>query len=57
MTEAKQTTHFRFWLRLIRIIGVIVPRRLAAEVGADFKSSNTGTPSVRSSISLDRMSA
>jgi hypothetical protein len=27
MTDAAQTTRFRFWLWLIRIIGVIVPRR------------------------------
>src|SRR6267142_2643444 len=26
-----RTTHFRFWLWLIRIIGVIVPRRLRAD--------------------------
>jgi hypothetical protein len=28
-----RTTRFRFWLWLIRLIGVIVPRRLAAGVG------------------------
>jgi putative ABC transport system permease protein len=31
MAEARQTTRFRFWLWLIRIIGVIVPRRLRAD--------------------------
>src|SRR5262249_51686421 len=29
--ETKQTTRFRFWLWLIRAIGVIVPRRLRAD--------------------------
>jgi len=31
MADAKQTTGFRFWLWLIRIIGVIVPRRIRAD--------------------------
>ena len=31
MADVKQTTRFRFWLWLIRIIGVIVPRRIRAE--------------------------
>ncbi len=31
MTDANQTTRFRFWLWLIRVIGVIVPRRLRAD--------------------------
>lgn len=31
MTGARQTTRFRFWLWLIRLIGVIVPRRLRAD--------------------------
>ena len=31
MTESTQTTRFRFWLWLIRLIGVIVPRRLRAD--------------------------
>ncbi len=31
MTDATQTTRFRFWLSLIRVIGVIVPRRLRAD--------------------------
>jgi predicted permease len=31
MTETTQTTRFRFWLWLIRVIGVIVPRRLRAD--------------------------
>jgi putative ABC transport system permease protein len=31
MTEVKQQTRFRFWLWLIRIIGVIVPQRLRAD--------------------------
>src|SRR5262245_38754945 len=31
MTNANQTTRFRFWLWLIRLIGVIVPRRLRAD--------------------------
>jgi predicted permease len=30
MANAMRTTHFRFWLWLIRVIGVIVPRRLRA---------------------------
>src|SRR5262245_20979769 len=30
MTDLKSTTRFRFWLWLIRVIGVIVPRRLRA---------------------------
>jgi putative ABC transport system permease protein len=30
MTDPAQTTRFRFWLWLIRVIGVIVPRRLRA---------------------------
>src|SRR5436190_2488176 len=31
MPDSTQTTRFRFWLWLIRIIGVIVPRRLRAD--------------------------
>jgi macrolide transport system ATP-binding/permease protein len=31
MTERIRTTHFRFWLWLIRLIGVIVPRRLRSD--------------------------
>ena len=31
MADVKQTTRFHFWLWLIRIIGVIVPRRLRAD--------------------------
>jgi predicted permease len=31
MADAPQTTRFRFWLWLIRVIGVIVPRRLRAD--------------------------
>src|SRR5262245_6549363 len=31
MTDATQTTRFRFWLWLIAVIGVIVPRRLRAD--------------------------
>src|SRR5262249_46525056 len=31
MAERKPTTRFRFWLWLIRVIGVIVPRRLRAD--------------------------
>src|SRR6188474_664322 len=31
MSDWKQTTRFRFWLWLIRLIGVIVPRRLRAD--------------------------
>src|SRR5215510_5603185 len=30
MADATRTTHFRFWLWLIRAVGVIVPRRLRA---------------------------
>src|SRR4030095_8854196 len=31
MADETRTTHFRFWLWLIRMIGVIVPRRLRAD--------------------------
>ncbi len=31
MTDATQTTRFRFWLWLIKFIGLIVPRRLRAD--------------------------
>jgi hypothetical protein len=31
MTHSTLTTRFRFWLWLIRLIGVIVPRRLRAD--------------------------
>src|SRR4029453_5048028 len=31
MADTVQTTRFRFWLWLIRLIGVIVPRRLRAD--------------------------
>jgi predicted permease len=31
MTDATRTTRFRFWLWLIRIVGVIVPRRLRSD--------------------------
>src|SRR5215510_5342834 len=31
MTDSTQTTRFRFWLWLIRLFGVIVPRRLRAD--------------------------
>jgi len=31
MVIVTRTTHFRFWLWLIRVIGVIVPRRLRAD--------------------------
>ncbi|MGH9851676.1 MAG: hypothetical protein ACREBD_17715, partial [Blastocatellia bacterium] len=31
MADATQTTRFRFWLWLIRLIGVLVPRRLRAD--------------------------
>src|SRR5262245_9503170 len=31
MAEQVPTTRFRFWLWLIRVIGVIVPRRLRAD--------------------------
>src|SRR5215510_12271542 len=31
MTDPPQTTRFRWWLRLVRLIGVIVPRRLRAD--------------------------
>src|SRR3989475_3752063 len=30
MTNPSRTTRFRFWLWLIRVVGVIVPRRLRA---------------------------
>ena len=31
MPDSTKTTRFRFWLWLIRLIGVIVPRRLRAD--------------------------
>ena len=31
MVDSTPTTRFRFWLWLIRLIGVIVPRRLRAD--------------------------
>src|SRR5215475_11853443 len=31
MNDSRQTTRFRFWLWLIALIGVIVPRRLRAD--------------------------
>ena len=31
MKDARQTTRFRFWLWLIALVGVIVPRRLRAD--------------------------
>jgi hypothetical protein len=31
MADATQTTRFRFWLWLVRLIGVIVPSRLRAD--------------------------
>ena len=31
MAESIQATRFRFWFWLIRVIGVIVPRRLRAD--------------------------
>jgi putative ABC transport system permease protein len=31
MADSTQTTRFRFWLSLIRVVGVIVPRRLRAD--------------------------
>jgi len=31
MVDVRQTTRFRFWLWLIRVVGVIVPRRLRAD--------------------------
>src|SRR5262245_58275299 len=30
MSDSMQTTRFRFWLWLIRVVGVVVPRRLRA---------------------------
>lgn len=38
MTVSKQTTRFRFWLWLIRLIGVIVPRRLRANWQQEWES-------------------
>src|SRR6266446_3311789 len=31
MSSFRETSHFRFWLWLIHLIGVIVPRRLRAD--------------------------
>src|ERR1051326_2730082 len=31
MSDSTQTTRFRFWLWLIKLIGIIVPRRLRAD--------------------------
>jgi len=31
MSDSSQTTRFRFWLWLIHVIGVLVPRRLRAD--------------------------
>src|SRR5258706_15136550 len=31
MTDTTPTTRFRFWLWLIRVVGMIVPRRLRAD--------------------------
>jgi hypothetical protein len=31
MSRLEQTTRFRFWLWLIRVMGIIVPRRLRAD--------------------------
>jgi predicted permease len=38
MADATQTTRFRFWLWLIRIVGVIVPRRLRADWRQEWES-------------------
>jgi macrolide transport system ATP-binding/permease protein len=38
MVHAKETTRFRFWLWLIRLIGVIVPQRLRADWRQEWES-------------------
>src|SRR5262245_30196407 len=38
MTETTRTTRFRFWLWLIRAVGVIVPRRLRANWRQEWES-------------------
>jgi putative ABC transport system permease protein len=38
MAEARQTTRFRFWLWLIRFIGVIVPRRFRARFRQEWEA-------------------
>src|SRR5215813_10379091 len=38
MTDAPRKTRFRFWLWLIRLIGVIVPRRLRADWKQEWES-------------------
>src|SRR5262245_25239129 len=38
MNDSRQTTRFRFWLWLIRLIGVIVPRRLRADWRQEWES-------------------
>jgi hypothetical protein len=46
MANAMQKTRFRFWLWLIAVIGVIVPRRLRAdwrqEWEAELRSRDAG---------------
>lgn len=41
MKRATQTTHFHFWLWLVALIDVIVPRQLAARVGPSCATANT----------------
>ena len=38
MVDSTETTRFRFWLWLIRVIGVIVPRRLRADWRQEWKA-------------------
>lgn len=38
MVDTKLTPRFRFWLWLIRFVGVIVPRRLRADWRQEWKA-------------------
>ncbi|MGH9845680.1 MAG: hypothetical protein ACREEM_43785 [Blastocatellia bacterium] len=43
MTDSTNATRFRCWRWLIRSIGVIVPRRLAAGVEAELRYRETSS--------------
>jgi len=46
MPDSTQRTRFRFWLWLIRVIGVIVPRRLRADWRQEWKAELTNRESL-----------